>query len=611
MTFPQLTIDAATHEVLIKGNDFAVGIINDARWPTGGLVVESASPSTIREWTRRFASALEEDGIPFSVVSSGGRATILPRLQVEPAGSSASLTALGEKQEAGLDAAGVPPTKSEQGHIHLTVEILRDTVFSQEQTKRWLQSVRSKQWLREHVDRQFTDVTESTKSRVSRAPGSHPDRPPLVVGVPFLAGTGTTLSNVITTVTTGLRRHYPEHRSIVLAVGESDAKEDVRQLAELSETAISHGSIIVVRKPTSLLRGKGWSVLLVLELAASIGAHVALLDADLVSDESSGAGLSPEWVRALLGPVVNGRDFVVPGYARHYQEARLTNPVLFPLVSSILGVDVRQPIGGDFGISARFADEYLRSIGDRRHGPVSSYGIDVSLTITAIRLEKAIVTAPLGVKLQDMSPVLGVDGLHKDISMFEQVIHALFEDIASFSGEARLTGMHHPRPVEAFGSSRGVVTIEDHGVDLDELSDLMERFTKGWLDYNRDYARVLSESQYNEYAALAESALEDLQISDELWASTVFRYLSTYVASASGEQEGQRRKRLISSLANLYCGYLVHYLSVIRTEKNRSGADDQVLSLGFVEEWMRRLQDEFVRQKMYFIEGIDSELIVK
>ena len=80
---------------------------------------------------------------------------------------------------------------------------------------------------------------------------------------------------------------------------------------------------------------------------------------------------------------------------------------------------------------------------------------------------------------------------------------------------------------------------------------------------------------------------------------------------ASGEQEGQRRKRLISSLANLYCGYLVHYLSVIRTEKNRSGAGDQVLSLGFVEEWMRRLQDEFVRQKMYFIEGIDSELIVE
>ena len=80
----------------------------------------------------------------------------------------------------------------------------------------------------------------------------------------------------------------------------------------------------------------------------------AVVDSDLRS-------ITPEWIDMLLRPILfAGYDFVAPYYQRHKYDGTITNSIVYPLTRSLYGVRVRQPIGGEFGISARLIARYLR-----------------------------------------------------------------------------------------------------------------------------------------------------------------------------------------------------------------------------------------------------------
>src|SRR5439155_184091 len=72
--------------------------------------------------------------------------------------------------------------------------------------------------------------------------------------------------------------------------------------------------------------------------------------------------IAPEWIELLAGPILKGGyDFVAPLYARHKHDGTITNTVTYPLTRALYGLRIRQPIGGDFGVSGDLVRHYLKA----------------------------------------------------------------------------------------------------------------------------------------------------------------------------------------------------------------------------------------------------------
>ena len=117
------------------------------------------------------------------------------------------------------------------------------------------------------------------------------------------------------------------------------------------------------------------------------------MDSDLRS-------ILPEWIELLAGPILKGGyDYVAPLYSRHKHDGTITNTVTYPLTRALYGLRIRQPIGGDFGVSGDLVRHYLESPGWTPD--VSKFGIDVWMTTTALTGGFAVCQARLGAKVHD------------------------------------------------------------------------------------------------------------------------------------------------------------------------------------------------------------------
>ena len=64
----------------------------------------------------------------------------------------------------------------------------------------------------------------------------------------------------------------------------------------------------------------------------------------------------------MPGPILKGGyDYVAPLYARYKYDGTITNTVTYPLTRALYGHRIRQPIGGDFGVSGDLVKHYLPS----------------------------------------------------------------------------------------------------------------------------------------------------------------------------------------------------------------------------------------------------------
>ena len=112
------------------------------------------------------------------------------------------------------------------------------------------------------------------------------------------------------------------------------------------------------------------------------------------------ARIVPEWIELLAGPILKGGyDFVAPLYARYKYDGTITNTVTYPLTRALYGHRIRQPIGGDFGVSGDLVRHYLTL--DDWTDDVSKFGIDIWMTTSALAGGFAVCQTRLGAKIHD------------------------------------------------------------------------------------------------------------------------------------------------------------------------------------------------------------------
>ncbi|HEX4897240.1 MAG TPA: hypothetical protein VFV53_02655, partial [Candidatus Limnocylindrales bacterium] len=224
------------------------------------------------------------------------------------------------------------------------------------------------------------------------------------------------------------------------------------------------------------------------EIAAALEVQaLVVVDSDLRS-------ILPEWIELLAGPILKGGyDFVAPLYSRHKHDGTITNTVTYPLTRALYGLRIRQPIGGDFGVSGDLVRAYLEA--PDWTPDVSKFGIDIWMTTTALAGGYAVCQARLGAKVHDPKDPGSDLG-----PMFRQVVGTILRLAVTNADHWReVRGSHE---VPAYGFERHA---DPPPLDINVVR-LLSQFHAGSLTMASTWREMLAPATADEVLALAAEA---------------------------------------------------------------------------------------------------------
>ncbi len=341
------------------------------------------------------------------------------------------------------------------------------------------------------------------------------ERADVVAGIPSYNNAGT-IAHVVSAVRDGLRTSFPGARCVVVNSdgGSRDGTPDVAREADTEELRVIAG-------PYEGPPGKGSALRAVFEAVTRLGARAAcVLDSDLRS-------VTPEWVARLARPISEGRaDYVTPLYVRHKHDGTITNNVVYPLVRSLYGYRVRQPIGGEFGFSGELAAQFLAE--DVWESDVARFGVDIFMTTTALASGARVRQAALGAKIHDAKDPASHLG-----PMFSQVLGSAIRQVGRHR-DRWASGPSRPVPIEG-----EMAPIEPDDVRVD-LAKLDAAVTQGGADDRARWEAILGEEDLARLLAGARERRPADQDLERAWARALYDVFAASLRDPAGTDANVR-----------------------------------------------------------------------
>jgi glycosyltransferase involved in cell wall biosynthesis len=374
----------------------------------------------------------------------------------------------------------------------------------------------------------------------------------LLVGIPSY-NNASTIKRVVMAIQGGLFKYFPDCRSVIVNSdgGSTDGTPEIVKNATLDESLslfINHtpGESFRITTPYHGIPGKGSAFRTIFEIAGALDVKAcAVVDSDLRS-------ITPEWIELLLKPVFEiGHDFVAPLYRRHKYDGTITNSIIYPLTRALYGKRIRQPIGGDFGLSGRLADYYLgKDIWDT---DVARYGIDIWMTTTAIANGFKVCQSYLGAKIHDPK-----DPASDLSAMLSQVVGSAFDLMETYSLRWRMVEGSQSVPTFGFEYEVGLEPVK---VNLDRM---LEKFRLGVKELSPVWRQILPQDISHYLLAITEKSTQDFILPIEIWVDIVYSFALAYHKKVMNSQH------LLKSLTPLYLGRVASF--VLETRES-SGED--------------------------------------
>jgi len=367
----------------------------------------------------------------------------------------------------------------------------------------------------------------------------------IVIGIPSY-NNARTIAHVARAAQAGLGKYFGQYKSLIINSdgGSKDGTPDavLSSRVEDAHLLLLASPLLPVHRlsfPYHGIPGKGSAFRLVFQTAQALEAKAcAVVDSDLRS-------ITPEWIDLLVRPILHaGYDFVAPYYHRHKYDGTITNSIIYPLTRALYGLRVRQPIGGDFGISARLVSRYLER--EDWETDVARYGIDIWMTTIAMAEGFRVCQSFLGAKLHDAKDP------GADLSaMLHQVVGSVFTLMQEYEPVWRArTGSE---PVDLFGFR--------YDVGLDPIAVNVERmlaaFRRGCEELREVWALALQPSTLaavRELACKAAGQARPFRLEDELWTRVIFDFAWAY------RRRPLERGLLLRSLTPLYLGRVASFV---------------------------------------------------
>jgi glucosylglycerate synthase len=354
-----------------------------------------------------------------------------------------------------------------------------------------------------------TTLTPAIRDEIARL-----GRADIMVGIPSFKNAAT-IGYVVRAAHAGLVQYFPDLKP-VLVNSDAGSPDGTQRVVIETEPPDYVESILLVRPTNKLDRvtltypeiegtgGKGAALRTIFEIAAALEVQaLVVVDSDLRS-------IVPEWIELLAGPILKGGyDFVAPLYARYKYDGTITNTVTYPLTRALYGHRIRQPIGGDFGVSGDLVRHYLAL--DDWTPDISKFGIDVWMTTSAVTGGFAVCQARLGAKVHDPKDPSADLG-----PMFRQVVGTILRLAASHPDAwLEVRGSHD---VPAYGFER---IIDPPPLEVNAIR-LLSEFHGGSLTVADTWRRTLDPATVatvltlaTEAGKLAETAAHKLGLGGE------------------------------------------------------------------------------------------------
>ena len=380
----------------------------------------------------------------------------------------------------------------------------------------------------------------------------------IVIGIPSYNNVRT-IGHVVRAAQAGLAKYFPQFSSVIIN-SDGGSTDGTREAVLSSNVEDAHLLMLATPKfpvhrlslPYHGIPGKGSAFRLIFRLAEMFEAKAAVVvDSDLRS-------ITPEWFDLLLRPVLYAdHDFVAPYYHRHKYDGTITNSIVYPLTRSLYGYRVRQPIGGDFGVSGRLVSRYLQRTDWETD--VARYGIDIWMTTIALAEGYRVCQSFLGAKLHDAKDP------GADLSaMLLQVVGSVFTLMHEY--EAVWKARSGSEPVDLFGF-RFDVGLDPIDVNVNRM---LAAFAKGCKDLAEIWSLALGQDVLEPLLRLGRQAAAldaGFHMPDELWARIVCDFAIAH------RYKPPERSHLLRSLTPLYLGRVASF--VIETQNLLSAQVDE------------------------------------
>ena len=371
----------------------------------------------------------------------------------------------------------------------------------------------------------------------------------VVVGIPSYENEST-VAFVVQQAYQGIERYFGGRGCILNSDGGS--QDSTQKVFMETET----GDIPKLSFEYEGLPGKGSALRSIMEAAHILESRcLVLLDSDLRS-------VRPHWVDLLARPILDGTaSYITPFYQRHKYDGTITNHICYPLTCMLYNRKVRQPIGGDFGVSASMIERYIQKPEVVWETDVARFGIDIWMTTVALcEAELPIAQAALGAKIHDVKD----PGKHLG-PMFSQVVGTLFTMMEVYQSiwKANEDALED---VPIMGTIPEV-ELEPLVVDLDNLRSRSRTLFRQQKDFLLTHFDPAASQRWK-------SVEESGMIASADWLDLVFRFASLY-------RNHELRDGLIQSLVPIYYARVASFV-----EQTQDMDHDQAEAV--VEEQARR-----------------------
>jgi glycosyltransferase involved in cell wall biosynthesis len=361
------------------------------------------------------------------------------------------------------------------------------------------------------------------------------DHADLVVGIPCF-NNDSTIDHVIDMVSEGIAKYYQGLRSMII-ISDGGSTDDSREIAKEKMVHPFIEKIITIYRG---IPGKGSALRMIFEAASFLNAKVCLLfDSDIRS-------ITPEWVKALADPVLtHGHDFVAPVYSRYKYDATITNNIAYNLTRALYGKRVRQPIGGDFGLSNRMLDYYFKYGHEIWMTDIARFGVDIWMTTNAIVENQSICQAYLGTKVHDAK-----DPLENLGPMFRQVVYPIFELMEN--NAEKWKHIHGSEPIPTYGTpgreEPKAFTVDLHG--------MIENFKGGFKNLSVLWEKIINPQSFSVLQSLTKKRkTENFLMPTEDWAKIIYDFASTF------HKWKRDRGKLVEIMRPLYYARIASFIN--------------------------------------------------
>ncbi|WP_455276124.1 glycosyltransferase [[Eubacterium] cellulosolvens] len=354
----------------------------------------------------------------------------------------------------------------------------------------------------------------------------------LIIGIPSY-NCAHIINYVIHESARGLLKYFPDLKCLILISdgGSTDGTQEVVKAIKLPEK-IKKEVFIYSGEP-----GKGTAIKAIFESVKLLNAKaMAMVDSDLRS-------IRPQWMKLLIEPVLKDNDLITPFYVRHRYDGTITNFICYPFTSGVYGKYIRQPIGGDFGLSNNLIQKLLESpLWNLKS--IAKFGIDIFITHTAIAGGFKIKQAVLGVKLHEAKD----PGKHLS-PMFNNVVGTMFNCMIHYEDFWRKIKGSKSVPI----IQENLESANPEPIRID-VKLLITNFEKGLEKYNKILKSILSPDSYN---SIYKNRSKYSLISSEIWPKVSYEMAAAF----KKVNDKNSRESLLDIFRTLWSARVADYAS--------------------------------------------------